>query len=101
LVEESFLESQAFLGEETPVDVFVVGQIFFIACHHVKHGGKGVEREVEVAPVNGEENPLSINAFCTGLLLLDGGLEEQCVTLDEEALPEPFLAVIEFGITVL
>ena len=56
--------------------VFVMGQVFFVACYHVKHCCERVEIEIEVSSVDREEDPLPGTAFGAGLLLFDGGLEK-------------------------
>ena len=79
----------------------MVGEVFFVARYHVENSRQGVEREVQVPSVDREENPLSVSAFGTRLLVFDGGFKKQSVGFDEQAVSQAFTSVTEFCITVL
>ena len=98
LVEESFLPGQALLGVETAVLVLPVGKVFLVARHHEEGGRQGVEAEVKVASEHGVEHPLPVAAFGVRLLLLDGGLEQQLVRFDEDAVSQSLGAITQLSV---
>ena len=99
LVEESGLVGDALAGAEAAVLVFAVGQVFFVAAHHVEGGGQQVEVEVEVASVDGEEGPLPVALLGARLLVLDRGRGEQAAALYVQCVADALGTIAELGVT--